>query len=121
VTDVLGHVAPSLVQAGPLTASEIRATGIRIGPGEELAALKQELESFLYDHVYRHPRLILVRSHAQNRLREMFEIYFRHPDRLPPWHRARAETVGLARAVGDYLAGMTDRFCDQQYQALTSL
>jgi dGTPase len=34
---------------------------------------------------------------------------------LPPRYQERAAAVGLPRAVGDYLAGMTDRFCDQQF------
>jgi len=29
-----------------------------------------------------------------------------------------AESLGLPRATGVYLAGMTDRFCEEQYQAL---
>ena len=28
------------------------------------------------------------------------------------------QVLGLFRAVGDYLAGMTDRFCDQVFESL---
>jgi dGTPase len=46
----------------------------------------------------------------------MFAGYSHRPALLPAKFRDRAESVGIARAVGDYLAGMTDRYCEQQYQ-----
>jgi dGTPase len=116
VTDLLQTMAGPLSAAGDMTAVEIRRTAIRIGPSAELAAQKLELERFLYDRVYRHPELIAVRTQAQSRLRELFERFVARPDLLPPWFQERAAAVGLPRAVGDYLAGMTDRFCDQQHR-----
>jgi dGTP triphosphohydrolase len=38
---------------------------------------------------------------------------------MPPWYRRWVETVGLERAVCDYLAGMTDRFAEQEFERLT--
>jgi dGTPase len=99
-----------------MTAQEIRRSPIRIAISRELADQKKELESFLYDRVYRHPRLIAVRSEAQARLRQMFAGFCNRAELLPPHFNDRAVTVGLPRAVGDYLAGMTDRFCDHQFQ-----
>jgi dGTPase len=69
--------------------------------------------------VYRHPRLIAMRQMAQGQLKRMFERYCAEPAMLPPHFQARARSVGLPRAAGDYLAGMTDRFCQQTYRALT--
>jgi dGTPase len=120
VTDVLQFTASALAAAGPLTAEEIRRTSLRVGPSSELAQQKLELERFLYDRVYRHPELIAVRSQAQGRLRELFQRYVQRPELLPVWFQERAKAVGLERAVGDYLAGMTDRFCDQQYEQLAA-
>jgi dGTPase len=116
VTDLLTNMAAPLGEAGGLSATEIRRTAIRIGPSAELAAQKLELERFLYDRVYRHPELIAVRTQAQGRLRELFERFVAQPELLPTWFQERSRAVGLPRAVGDYLAGMTDRFCDQQYR-----
>jgi len=48
----------------------------------------------------------------------MFELYCNCPDRLPPHFQVRSQVVGIPLATGDFLAGMTDRFCDQQYQQL---
>jgi dGTPase len=118
VTDLLQHAAQGLAALGPLSAEEVRRSPFRIGPGPEMAAQKLRLERFLYERVYRHPRLIAVRTDAQWRLRKLFDFYMGNPSRLPPHFQARVPLAGLPRTAGDYLAGMTDRFCDQQYQTL---
>jgi dGTPase len=118
VTDVLETSVAALAAASDLSAQEIRGTAVRIVVSRELGDQKRELERFLYDRVYRHPRLIAVRSQAQERLRQMFALYGRCPEQLPPHFQERAKFVGLPRAVGDYLAGMTDRFCDRQFRRL---
>ncbi len=117
VGDVLAHASAALAAAGSITSDEARRLPMHIGPGGELAAQKRELERFLYDRVYRHPQLIAVRAQAQERLKRMYAGYLGRPELMPPRYQQRAKTVGLPRAVGDYLAGMTDRYCDQQYEA----
>ena len=116
VGDVLTQAAIDLFPREYPSATALRRDNFRLRPSERLGEKKRELERFLYDQVYRHPRLIEVRAQAQTRLRAMFAGYQRRPDLLPPRYQARAREVGLQRAVGDYLAGMTDRFCDEQYR-----
>lgn len=115
VSDVLETAGAALAQFSFATAAEARKSAFRIGPRGQLARQKAELEGFLFDRVYRHSQLIEIRSRAQARLRTMFKGYCRRPALLPARFRDRAESVGIARAVGDYLAGMTDRYCEQQY------
>jgi dGTPase len=116
VTDVLQTTGPALSRCGFRTPDQARRTDFRIGPSPAVAARKEELEAFLYQRVYRHPQLVAVRSRAQQQLRTMFTGYCRRPALLPQKFRDRAEAIGIARAVGDYLAGMTDRYCEQQFQ-----
>ncbi len=116
VTDVLAASNAALSAVADLTAEEVRRSPARIGGSSELAQQKRQLEAFLYERVYRHQRLIEVRAGAQQRLRELFEHLVGRPELLPPHFRARAERTGLPRAVGDFLAGMTDRFCDRYHR-----
>jgi dGTPase len=116
VTDLLQTVGRVLAQRRFESADEARRSGYRMEAGRELAEQKAELESFLYQRVYRHPRLVEVRHRAQDRLRAMFLGYCRRPALLPPEFRTRSEMVGIRRTVGEYLAGMTDRYCVQQYE-----
>ena len=119
VNDVLIHSARQLAAAGFESAAAARQSGFRIGPSSELGEKKVQLEDFLYHRVYRHPRLVEVRRRAQERLHVVFARLVEMPDRLPPRFRRRIERVGIRRAVGDYLAGMTDRFCDEQFRILS--
>lgn len=121
VTDVLQTAGRVLSQRRFESADEARRSGYRMAPSSDLAEQKAELESFLYQQVYRHPRLVEVRRLAQDRLRALFIGYCRRPALLPPEFRARAELVGIGRTVGEYLAGMTDRYCVQQYELCFSI
>ena len=116
----------SVASTGPRAMSQASAAANQLGidplgPSPGLAAQKRTLERYLYEHVYRHPTLLTVRSLAQNRLHFMFRNLTNHPQRLPARFLERARQVGLPRSIGDYLAGMTDRFCDAEYQRLSEL
>jgi dGTPase len=116
VTEVLRVSGQRLLEFRGMTCEEVRRLDFRVGPGPELADLKRELERFLYDRVYRHPRLIAMRREAQAKLQQAFQGYLEQPQLLPPHHFRRVERVGAPRAVGDYLAGMTDRFFETTFE-----
>jgi dGTPase len=116
VTDLLQTTDPALARCRFASPEQARRSDFRIGPSPALAERKEQLESFLYQRVYRHPQLVAVRSRAQQQLRTMFAGYCRRPALLPQKFRDRAETFGIAAAVGEYLAGMTDRYCEQQFR-----
>ncbi len=91
---------------------------LAIAASGELAEQKSALERFLHERVYRHPQVLEHRQRAQQLLREMYEYLAAHPDRLPATVQARAQRDGIPRSVGDYLAGMTDRFARSEYKRL---
>jgi dGTPase len=115
ITDLLDSSTDILRSVDGQSADEIRAAGVRLGHSSEVAEERGELEAYLFDAVYRHPRLVTVREAASDRLRQLIQGLIETPDRLPLRFRTRASVVGVHRSVGDYLAGMTDRFCDMQY------
>lgn len=109
VGDVLTNTSQALRTANPQSIAEAQAAGVLVGPSQELRELKRELERFLYDRVYRHPKVLGVRETAQAQLTALFAHYSAQPELLPAGHRQRIERVGAARAVGEYLACLTDR------------
>ncbi|MCO6456833.1 MAG: dNTP triphosphohydrolase [Pirellulaceae bacterium] len=115
VEDLLLASWPRLAAADFRSADQPARAGFRLAPSPGIQQGKTELERFLYQRVYRHPRLIRVRQQAQRRLRELFAALRAEPARLPPEFAERVDSVGLPRAVGDYLASLTDRSCDQLY------
>ncbi len=116
VRDVLQVAGTHLSQHELASAEAARQSGFRLGPSEDVGSQKAELEQFLYTHVYRHPRLIAMRTRAQHRLKTLFEVLVERESLLPQKFRRRVESKGIARSVADYLAGMTDRFCARQFE-----
>jgi dGTPase len=119
VVDVIAATTERLAQSKPATAAAARRSGWTLGISEELARAKEQLEDFLYQRVYRHAELLRVRENAQRQLKRLFAWFAQHPREMPEQYQQRAAKVGLPRAVGDYLAGMTDRFCIAQFERLT--
>lgn len=118
VSDILSTAAGGLLQYDFQSSAEARTTDFLIGPSAELQEQKSELEEFLYARVYRHPELIQMRQRAQERLQAMFAEYQKRPEWFPDKYRERAERVGARQMAVDYLAGMTDRFCDDQFRKM---
>jgi len=89
-----------------------------IGWSADLGAANRELKRFLYENMYRHYRVVRMQVKAENLLSDLFQGYLREPAQLPKPVQQRAEAKGdLARAVCDYIAGMTDRFAlDEHYK-----
>lgn len=119
VSDLLQAAVERLCSVQTYSATEVGEAGIRLAHSEPLSRERAELESFLFEAVYRHPRLIPVREAAAARLRDLFGLLVADPSRLPLRFRRRAERMPIPSAVGHYLAGMTDEFCDLQYRYAT--
>lgn len=118
VGDLVERAARRLSAGDLQSVADVRRAESIIGVNPELAELKRQLEKFLYDRVYRHPEVLRLRSQAQTMLAEMFAGYVARSELLPTSFQQRAGRVGLRRSVGDYLAGMTDRFAQQEYGRL---
>jgi dGTPase len=68
--------------------------------------------------MYRHPDVRRVRDRADAIVRRLFEAYFTDPWAMPPDWAAKANEGERARAVADYIAGMTDRFAISEHARL---
>ncbi len=111
VTELVEYSAPRIDASGVGSIEEVRRTRERIiGFAPELDEIRLELKRFLYERLYEHPRVAEANDRAAEAIRDLFAIYRAAPDLLPEHVQARFELDGEARAVADYVAGMTDRF-----------
>ena len=110
-----------LSEAGQLDSKAVQEVGIQLQMSPEMQSDKEELEAFLFEHVYRHPKLVEVRLRAANRLNQLYRLLKSYPERLPVRFQKWVAEWGIEHTVAVYLAGMTDRFCDDQYTALIEL
>ena len=126
--DLLRNSARDIAEAGVASAADVQACEKKlIGFSAEMQSKKRELENFLYDNLYRHYRVARMANKAQRFITELFQEYVRRPDQLPPpcQDRIKEEVAeglsredALPRAVCDYLAGMTDRYAQEEYLRL---
>ncbi len=94
-----------------------RAGEIVQGPEAEPAM--SELREFMFEHVYLGPAVRAERARIEAVLERLFEHYVEHPELLPGSPPgAEAGEAERAQRVGDYLAGMTDRYCIRAYTEL---
>ncbi len=119
VWDLLEETRRNLKEQRIRTVADVRGAADRlVRPSAEVAALKAELESFLHERVYRHYRVMRMAIKGRRMLQMLFSELCEHPQQLPPRYLARAESVPIPRVVGDYLAGMTDRFAQDEFLRL---
>jgi len=82
------------------------------------------LRKFLFDRMYRHYRVNRTRSQARRILAEMFQLFMAEPETMPPEWSGKAisgDEMKRARAVCDYIGGMTDRYAIEEHRKLFSL
>jgi dGTPase len=119
VRDMVSHTLSQLREHGVRTVQDVRrAPGLLVGCGKELGPMKEQLERFLHERVYRHYRVMRMKHKGSRILEALFSEYSRHPESMPPRFQRRRPGEPPERAVGDYLAGMTDRFAQQEYLRL---
>ncbi len=119
VTDLLEASAARIESAGVASVDDVRATeGRLIGFGPEIEKHKRELKSFLHRHFYQHPRVLEMSDRGARILGELYGTFRDEPRHLPSHVRERFSLDGEARAISDYVAGMTDRFAMAEHQRL---
>lgn len=115
VTSTLQAAVHFLSDCGWTSFEEALGHEFLVQPGDEIAEQKIGLEAFLYQRVYRHDQLMEERRVAQRKLQDLCTFFADRPDCLPAQFQMRAEQVGARRSAGDYLAGMTERFFQLEY------
>ncbi len=139
VTDLLEETASRIAGANIRSVEDVRAAGKPlVGFTPDVRRLKAGLERFLRERVYKHHRVLRMTANGKRILQSLFAEYVRAPELLPEKHlrrwtgadavvgppppgwvtAARTRLDCLERVVGDYLAGMTDRFAQLEYRRL---
>jgi dGTPase len=119
VGDVLAETRRRVADAGVENIDAVRSAGRALaGFSEGLAAEERELKRYLYARLYNLPRLAPIRREAQRVVAELAAAYRADPSLLPAdWQRA-GDDRAQARTIGDFVAGMTDRFAIARHEEL---
>lgn len=119
VSDLLAETRRRLEEANPRTVADIRAHGRPIASFTvEMEAHNRALKDFLFRRMYRHERVNQMTDHAREVVRDLFLVYMGDPPAAVLRQAAGSEPRDHARAVADYIAGMTDRFALDEHKRL---
>lgn len=113
VNNVIETTRARIAAAGIETADDVRAAGRTIGGfSDELAESERILKAFMYANLYHHPTQLAAAERAATIVSELFKAYSRDAGLLPQeWRDSLPDDQpARARHIGDFLAGMTDRF-----------
>ncbi len=98
----------------PRSAADVRnADGPVVGFSAAFVDADKDIKGFLYPRMYRHDRVMRVMGEAERVVQDLFAHYVASPADLPDeWGAgiAAADEATRMRRIGDYIAGMTDRY-----------
>ena len=126
VTDLVDHSKAALAAEQPKNIDAVRGmTHPLVDLSPETTTRHRDLKKFLAGSLYQHELVLAMTDRADAIVRGLFEAYMHDIHAMPRDHASRAlewgaETgeSGLARAVADYVAGMTDRYAYSEYRRL---
>ncbi|BBO18445.1 deoxyguanosinetriphosphate triphosphohydrolase [Candidatus Brocadia pituitae] len=119
VTDLIETTVSRMKQEGIKTVRDVREyPSLIVSFSPTLSEQKKNLQEFLFKNVYQHYRVVRMADKAKRFLEELFIAFIKNPKQLPIEYQRWIEEAGLYQAVCDYIAGMTDRFAQDEYKKL---
>jgi dGTPase len=115
VYDVIDHTRLRIAEQGPMDADAARRLAPLVAFSPAMRDRSQVLKTFLLRNLYRHPQVMETTGRARRVVSDLFERYLNAPQELPEAH---GRSQHHARAVADYIAGMTDRFAIREHERL---
>jgi len=129
VQDLIETSEKNIKEINPSDIQAVRKAGKKlIGMSDAMLAKHSELKKYLFNNFYRHNKIIEMNSRAEEIINFLFNSYLNDLTLLPVEHFNRASDAGSddnvqsrTRAIADYIAGMTDRFAQQEYDHLKKM
>ena len=117
VTDLIRQSESNIALQSPVTLDDVRSAPALIAYSAAMNEQQRALKTFLRIHLYRHYRVLRMSAKAQRIIGDLFGIFMADSRLLPPQFQRPAEQ-DRARAVADYIAGMTDRYAIREHRRI---
>jgi dGTPase len=117
VTDLIRQSEANIGSHSPATLDDVRGAPAMIAYSPGINEQQRALKNFLRIHLYRHYRVLRMSAKAQRIISDLFGIFMADSRLLPPQFQSLAEQ-DRARAVADYIAGMTDRYAIREHRRI---
>jgi dGTPase len=120
VTDLIQTSAANIRKLDPASIEDVRRAPSLIAFSPRIREESLELKRFLSHNLYRHYHVTRMSTKARRIVADLFQAFMADQRLLPPEFQARAED-NVARAIADYIAGMTDRYAILEHRRLFAI
>ncbi|HSM98595.1 MAG TPA: deoxyguanosinetriphosphate triphosphohydrolase [Gallionella sp.] len=120
VSDLIRQSVSNISLHAPSSLEDVRSAPAMIAYSPEIYDQQRALKSFLRNNLYRHYRVLRMSAKAQRIVSDLFGVFMADSRLLPPQFQSLAEQ-DRARAVADYIAGMTDRYAIREHRRIFSI
>jgi len=117
VTDLVRQSEHNIKSHKIASLEDVRRAPVIIAYSESIDEQQRELKTFLRNRLYRHFRVLRMSAKSQRILSDLFGVFMADDRLLPPQYQRSVE-LDRARAVADYIAGMTDRYAIREYRRI---
>ncbi len=117
ILDLVNTTRTNIEQSGVASLLEVRTAPPLAAFSPALLEEHRELKRFLLHHLYRHYKVARMSAKASRIISDLYTAFTGDARLLPPEHQARESLEG-ARAVADYIAGMTDRYAMREHRRI---
>jgi len=117
ILDLVDTTRMNVENSGVQTLGEVRAAPPLAAFSPALLDEHRELKRFLLRHLYRHYKVARMSAKAGRIISDLYTAFTGDARLLPPEHQTRESLEG-ARAVADYIAGMTDRYAMREHRRI---
>ncbi len=126
VSDLIRETENNLRQQGIQSLEDVRAAPPLVAFSAEMKEQNRALKSFLFAHLYRHYRVMRMSAKAHRIISDLFGAFMEDSRLLPPQYQHQQQGTGdagpgRARAIADYIAGMTDRYAIREHRHIFSV
>ncbi len=117
-TDVIKETEKRIAESGITSLQDVRKHALIVDFSAPMLEKQKVLKDFLYKNLYTHYRVVRMQIKARTYIEELFRRYLEDPRQLPPDYQGRLEKSPPEEIICDYIAGMTDRFAQEEYEKL---
>ncbi|MDA8129243.1 MAG: deoxyguanosinetriphosphate triphosphohydrolase [Betaproteobacteria bacterium] len=117
ILDLVSTTRANIEHSGVRSIDDVRAAPPLAAFSPAVLDEHRELKRFLMHHLYRHYKVARMSAKAARIVSDLYTAFTGDARLLPPEHQARESLEG-ARAVADYIAGMTDRYAMREHRRI---
>ena len=114
--DLIAEINRRLAENNIETVDAVRRCQRRLVTfSEKQNEFNNRLKGFLKEHMYLHPLLDKMKDESFEIITFLFHHFLEHPEKIREGFRRRFPELTPQQLVADYIAGMTDRFAQNEF------